>query len=381
MAWDNVKKWGDDFDEVTRLQSEKLARSAVVSGHVALMPDGHLGMGATIGSVIPTQGAIIPAAVGVDIGCGMIAVQTDLAQDDLPANLNPLVGKFQRSVPSGVGRSRSKEHPRSKAWMRKHGGHLDLDQRNKAGLQLGTLGSGNHFLEVCVDEASEVWVVLHSGSRGIGNRLATGHIRAAKALARETERALEDPDLAYFLSTDTGYMAYIKDMLWSQRYAMENREIMMDEALHELFRFVGKGTERDRINCHHNFAQREKHFGKNVWITRKGAIQARKGDRGIIPGSMGTASYVVRGLGNPDSYTSCSHGAGRRMSRKQAKREFTAEGLSDLMEGRAWNEDNATGLLDEHPHSYKDIDAVMEAQKDLVEVTHRLVQVVNYKGT
>ena len=381
MVWQNIKKWGDDFDEPTRLQAEMLARCPVLSGHVALMPDGHLGMGATVGSVIPTQDAIVPSAVGVDIGCGMIAVQTDIAAHDLPDSVAGLVGEFSRSVPSGVGRGRSKLHSRADRWMRGQGDAIDFDLRERAGLQLGTLGSGNHFLEVCLDEDDDVWVVLHSGSRGIGNKLANGHIKKAKHLAKDLDRAIEDPDLAYFLASDQEYGEYIKDMLWAQRYALENREIMMDEALNQVFRLVGAGEELTRINCHHNFTEREIHDGREVWITRKGAIRAQQGDLGVIPGSMGAASYIVRGLGNPESYNSSSHGAGRRLGRRQAKRELTVDSLKAAMGDRAWNDDQAKALLDEHPAAYKDIDAVMEAQKDLVEVVHTLRQIVNYKGT
>ncbi|MCH8186867.1 MAG: RtcB family protein [Chloroflexi bacterium] len=379
----NLKIWGRNIEPNTLLQAERSARSPVVDGHVALMPDAHVGIGATVGSVIPTKNAIIPAAVGVDIGCGMIAVETDLSASDLPDDLQPLVSRFGRSVPAGVGRGRnpsSRGHldrairRRATAWMSDHPHDLgDLGAR--ALVQLGTLGSGNHFLEVCLDERDVVWVVLHSGSRGVGNRLADRHIKLAKA----QEQGLEDPDLAYFLDGTAEFGEYIADMLWAQSYALENRELMMEAALGDLFEVVGQGREKRRINCHHNFAAVEEHQGRELWITRKGAIRAARGDYGVIPGSMGTCSYVVEGLGAADSYTSASHGAGRRMSRGQARRELTQESLVEMMEGKAWNQ-NAKALLDEHPMAYKDIDEVMEDQRDLVRIVHTLRQVANYKG-
>ncbi len=379
----NLKIWGRNIEPGTVLQAERSASSPVVDGHVALMPDAHIGIGATVGSVIPTKNAIIPAAVGVDIGCGMIAVETDLSANDLPDDLQPLVSRFGRSVPAGVGRGRNPSsrgrldqaiRTRANAWMSDHPHDLgDLGAR--ALVQLGTLGSGNHFLEVCLDERDVVWVVLHSGSRGVGNRLADRHIKLAKA----QEQGLEDPDLAYFLDGTAEFGEYISDMLWAQSYALENRELMMEAALNDLFEFVGQGREKRRINCHHNFAAVEEHQGRELWITRKGAIRAARGDYGVIPGSMGTCSYVVEGLGAADSYTSASHGAGRRMSRGQAKRELTQESLVEMMEGKAWNQD-AKALLDEHPMAYKDIDEVMEDQRDLVSIVHTLHQVANYKG-
>lgn len=380
----SVRIWGTDIDQQAILQAERTARLPIVAGHVALMPDAHVGIGATVGSVIPTQNAIIPAAVGVDIGCGMIAVETDLHAEHLPDDMQPLVGKFGRSIPAGVGRRRNlgstgvsdqRITRRARKWMAEHPHDLPDGLDKTALSQLGTLGSGNHFLEVCLDEREVVWVVLHSGSRGVGNRLADRHIK----LARAQELALEDRDLAYFLEGTPEFSAYVADMLWAQTYALENRELMLDAALEDLFTFVGTGHESGRINCHHNFAQREEHDGRRLWITRKGAIRAGKGDLGVIPGSMGTRSYIVRGLGDSESYTSSSHGAGRRMSRGQAKRQLTEESLVEAMKGKAWNRD-AKGLLDEHPLAYKDIDQVMADQKDLVEIVHTLQQVANYKG-
>ena len=380
----SVRIWGSDIEQGTLDQAERTARLPIVAGHVALMPDAHVGIGATVGSVIPTQNAIIPAAVGVDIGCGMIAVETDLHAGQLPDDLQPLVGQFGRSVPAGVGKRRDLKRTgasdqritrRAEKWMAEHPHDLPNGLDETALTQLGTLGSGNHFLEVCLDERDIVWGVIHSGSRGVGNKLADRHIK----LARQQEQALEDRDLAYFLEGTPEFNAYVGDMLWAQTYALENRELMLDAALDDLFAFVGAGSEMGRINCHHNFAQQEKHDGRLLWITRKGAIKADKGDMGVIPGSMGTRSYVVSGLGGAESYTSSSHGAGRRMSRTKARRELTEESLVEAMRGKAWNRD-AKGLLDEHPLAYKDIDRVMEDQKDLVEIVHTLRQVANYKG-
>ena len=386
-----VRVWGrDGIDDNTIRQAEMSARCPVVSGDVALMPDAHVGIGATVGSVIPTRSALIPSAVGVDIGCGMIAVQTTLSAGDLPDTLQPLWDQFARSVPAGVGGSRNllSTGQSDRAVTRKAEGWLDAHRHDLSAAgkaageaqrlalgQLGTLGSGNHFLEVCLDETDAVWVVLHSGSRGIGNRLASSHMK----LARQLTAGAEDPDLSYFLQGTPEFDRYVSDMLWAQDYALENRELMVDAAVADLFRFVGKGREMQRINCHHNYAAKEMHDEEEVWITRKGAIRARAGDLGVIPGSMGAASFIVRGLGNPESYNSAAHGAGRRMSRGQARRELSAEKLEQIMEGKAWNRD-ARGLLDEHPEAYKSVEEVMEAQSDLVEVVSELHQILNYKG-
>ena len=383
---DKLKIWGESMmDAGTMLQLQKTAQCPVVEGHVAAMPDAHVGIGSTVGSVVPTKGAIIPSCVGVDIGCGMIAVETNLRAIDLPDTLQPLIEMLSRSVPSGVGNAHKRVTAQAANWMSAHPHEPTVqglrqwdDLRQRAAKQLGTLGSGNHFLEVCLDERDHVWMMLHSGSRGVGNILATQHIRVARAL----EQGQEDKDLNYFLEATPEFQSYIADMLWAQAYALENRELMMNAALEDIRALLGLDSplvEAQRINCHHNFAQQEEHGGKTVWVTRKGAIQATEGKLGIIPGSMGTRSYIVRGLGNPDSYCSCSHGAGRRMSRTQAKRELTQESLTTMMAGKAWNQD-AKALLDEHPAAYKDIDAVMEAQRDLVEVEHTLCQVLNYKG-
>ena len=387
----NVRIWGlEGMDANTILQAEKTGRCPILAGPVALMPDAHLGIGATVGSVIVTNDALIPAAVGVDIGCGMIAVQTDLRADALPMELQPLVQQFGRSIPSGVGRGRDTQSSglsdkaqtqRAQAWMDAHPHTLTDKLRETAFAQLGTLGSGNHFLETCLDNdgmdgEGRVWVVLHSGSRGVGNQLANQHIKRA----RDQKQGLEDPDLSYFTKGQESFDAYLYDMLWAQEYAYANRELMMTAALEDLFAFVEGGHEVTRINCHHNFAAQETHGGRTVWVTRKGAIRAQVGDSGIIPGSMATGTFITTGRGNLYSYNSSSHGAGRKLSRGAAKKQFTVESLNGLMAGKAWNSDQAQSLLDEHPDAYKDILAVMEAQADLTQPVHTLHQVLNYKG-
>ena len=381
----NVQVWGaEGIDPQAILQAEKAGRSPAVSGHVALMPDAHVGIGSTVGSVIPTENAIIPAAVGVDIGCGMIAVRTDLGASDLPDTLTLLHEQIGRSIPAGVGRGRNPQGAgttdvrigkAADAWMVAHRHDLTDRLSVTAHQQLGTLGSGNHFLEVCLDEEGLVWVVLHSGSRGVGNQLGNRHIK----LAKQQEQGLEDPDLAYFLEGTEAFQEYVSDMLWAQGYALENRELMMSAALVDLFAFVGHGSETWRINCHHNFAAREQHGGRWLWITRKGAIKSDVGDYGVIPGSMGDRSYIVEGRGNPESYMSSAHGAGRAMSRGEARRSLTEASLNEAMAGKTWN-GNPKDLLDEHPLAYKRIEEVMAAQGDLVTPIHTLVQILNYKG-
>ena len=382
-----VKNWASILDEGTRRQADMLSRAPGIAGHVALMPDAHLGRGATVGSVIPTEiDTIIPAAVGVDIGCGMIAVRLNKTRDDFSEDLTRLVRLFGRSIPAGVGRehgdlttsrSGSLAAKRIEDWFRDNPipdpSGLDV-RRGKR--QLGTLGAGNHFVEVCVDARHRVWVVLHSGSRGIGNSIAMSFIKRARD---ENTEKLEDRDLAALRGPT--FERYVEMMEWAQSYAYANRELMMDAALADVASIVDGVREEQRINCHHNFSAREVHFGKEVWLTRKGAIKADVGDMGIIPGSMGAATYITRGLGNPDSYKSSAHGAGRQYSRGAAKRTFTVESLNDHMKGKAWNSNAAKALLDEHPEAYKPIDQVMEDQKDLTTAVHTLRQVVNYKGT
>ena len=379
---ENLWSWASEIDDVTIRQAQAASRLPIIAGHVALMPDAHLGKGATVGSVIPTIGAVIPAAVGVDIGCGMIAVETDLGASDLPDTLDPVLSRLERAVPAGMGKrgEHAESVPGAEVFVTTRLPHTELttEQTQKTLKQYGTLGSGNHFLEVCLDERDVVWVVLHSGSRGIGNQLATNHIKVARRLAGTLSYKLTDADLAWLSEGTDEFKAYITDMLWAQDYALANREAMMDAALKVLFRCVGRGRERSRVNCHHNFTQREVHDGRPVWLTRKGAIKADVGDRGVIPGSMGAATYVVEGLGNPMSFASCSHGAGRRLSRTAARKRFDGKDLARRMQGRTWQVRDAEALVDEIPDAYKDIDEVMA---DLVRVQHTLRQVLNMKGS
>lgn len=388
---DRLWSWASDLEASTRQQAERTSRLPIVAGHVALMPDAHLGLGATVGSVVPTEGAIIPACVGVDIGCGMAAVRTDLTAGDLPDDLGPMLVDVEQAIPAGVGRGHTgrradaraeRRSKRAAAWLRDHQPRttFDRDQSRKSLDQLGTLGSGNHFVEVCLDEDDTVWVVLHSGSRGIGNQLAQGHIARARKVAKRLEIGLEDPDLAYLLEGSDEFDHYVADLLWAQDYAAQNRELMLDGLLAVVFAHVGKGRQRERVNCHHNYSARETHGGREVWVTRKGAIRAGTGELGVIPGSMGTSSYIVEGLGNPASYESCSHGAGRRLSRTQARKRLTPESLAEAMGDRTWLADRAASLVDEHPAAYKDIAGVMRDQADLVVIRHTLRQVLNYKG-
>lgn len=382
----NVVVWATDVDQEAIEQAARAARLPFVRGHVALMPDAHVGLGATVGSVIPTAGAVIPAAVGVDIGCGMIALETSLTSHALPDDLGALHAEIRARVPAGVGRGH--DHARSTDALDALLARRPWDEHDRgakktrtAATQFGSLGSGNHFVEVCLDERDHVWIVLHSGSRGVGNVLAKEHIATAKGLMAQYFVELADPDLAYLVEGTPEFDAYIGAMLWAQDYAMENREAMMDALVTALGRVLGaEVVEVDRVNCHHNFTEREHHHGHDVWLTRKGAIRARAGDRGVIPGSMGTRSYIVSGLGNPASYCSCSHGAGRRLSRGQARRTLDVAGLRARMAGKAWNDADAVALLDEDPRAYKDIDQVMADQADLVTVEHTLHQVLNYKG-
>lgn len=382
MIRDHVLTWTDELDDRTLEQAATSASLPFIYKHVALMPDAHLGYGATVGSVIPTQGAIIPSAVGVDIGCGMIAVDTTLDADDLPETLDPLLSKIEQRVPAGVGQGHEHEKHGS-AWLaaQDYVPQIAQDDPTRTVRQFGSLGSGNHFIEVCLDERDHVWVVLHSGSRGIGNKIAQHHIGQAKGLMERYFITLDDPDLAYFVEGTDEFAAYTDDLLWAQRYAYSNRERMMDIVLTSLAEEVGADDiEHDRVNCHHNYADREHHMGQNIWVTRKGAIRAREGDRGVIPGSMGAASFIVRGLGHPASFHSASHGAGRRMSRTQARKEISPETLTEQMGDRSWLADKAKALVDEAPGAYKDIYGVMERQADLVAIEHELRQVLNFKG-
>jgi RNA-splicing ligase RtcB len=379
--------WASELDEQTLAQARRTARLPIIDGHVALMPDAHVGIGATVGSVIPTRDAIIPAGVGVDIGCGVIAVETDLRSDRLPDSLDPLLQQIERRIPAGVGHGHDARTAAAERWFTEHHPKrwrrdpLTAQQERRAVEQFGTLGAGNHHVEVCLDERDIVWAELHSGSRGIGNQLATMHIDLARRMAKRDGIHLEDRDLAYFRDGTPVFDDYIADMLWAQDYALANREQMMDVLLELLFAAAGSGAEAGRINCHHNYSARERHEGRELWITRKGAIRARADDQGVIPGSMATGTYIVRGRGNPASYDSSAHGAGRRHSRRQAKKRFTVEQLEEHMTGKAWNRDRAHALLDEIPDAYKDVESVMDDQRDLVEVEHVLHQILNYKGS
>jgi tRNA-splicing ligase RtcB len=391
-----IKAWvkGVPLEEEARKQLVNIASLPFIHSHVAVMPDVHLGKGATIGSVIATRGAIVPAAVGVDIGCGMIAARTTLAASELPDNLFTLRAGIEQAVPhGGVGLKGGWKDGVPGAVARrfvKSGLAAGLERlielhptlKNAQSVtHLGTLGGGNHFIEVCLDEADIVWVMLHSGSRGIGNRIGTYFIAKARELlaTRVLGRALPDKDLAWLEEGEPMFKDYVAAVVWSQAFARHNREVMMERILDVMREQLPPfRTEQQAINCHHNYVEREHHFGADVWLTRKGAVRARAGDLGIIPGSMGAKSYIVRGKGNPESFCSCSHGAGRRMSRGEAKRRFSPEDHARATANVECRKD--VGVIDETPMAYKDIDAVMAAQSDLVEIVHTLRQIVCVKG-
>lgn len=384
--------WGSDIEPGTIDQALKATTLPFVPGHVALMPDAHVGIGATVGSVIPTEGAIVPSFAGVDLGCGMIATETAYRQEDLPDNLDDLLPVVAARIPAGVGKGHDLGY--RDGWRDVFGligePHTELTgkQQTTAITQFGTLGSGNHFVEVSVDERGVVWTVLHSGSRGIGNQLASHHISKAKGVMKQHFITLDDPNLAYFVEGTPEFYAYIKDMLWAQRYAYESRQRMNNALVAALIKLLGAKPEWPNlgpavvqtINCHHNYTERERHLGRELWVTRKGAIKAGTGDMGVIPGSMGTDSYIVRGKGNAASYNSSSHGAGRKMSRGQAKRELSVTTFREQMAGKTWQAKDAAALIDEAPSAYKDIRQVMADQADLTEVVHTLHQVFSYKG-
>ena len=376
----------DQLEPQTREQASQLAQMPFIFKHVALMPDCHLGKGATVGSCIPTQGAIIPAAVGVDIGCGMIAVQTPLSRTDLPEDLSPIREAIEQAVPLSAGhyndRITDTAAPRVKRleeMARETSSLAQYDQIDPNWTrQMGSLGSGNHFIEVTLDEQDRVWTFLHSGSRGIGNRLAQWHIRKALALCTQWFVNLPNPDLAYLPEDTPEFDHYLQDLQWAQEFALLNRAEMTDRVLAVLQAHAGNFQEEQRIECHHNFTQREHHFHRDILVSRKGAIQARKGQLGLIPGSMGTRSYVVRGRGNKASFNTAPHGAGRRLSRSQARKSFTMQDFDHDMRGIEARRSHH--FLDELPGAYKDIDTVMDQSKDLVEVIHTFRQIVNVKG-
>jgi tRNA-splicing ligase RtcB len=378
-----VKVWTADLEESARKQLVQTGELPFLFRHVAAMADTHWGMGATVGSVIATQGAICPAAVGVDIGCGMAAVKTRLDAAALEGKLPRLRHAIERGVPVGF-HQRQEPHPEAGAFLRRAGDGPAVatpSERRKAALQCGTLGGGNHFIEICVDEDdSRVWVLLHSGSRNIGKVTAERHIDAAKKQSRREGVALPNPELAYLSEGSGAFDAYVADLKWCQDFALQNRRIMLAEVLKDMRHVLGAedlGLEPE-IHCHHNYVAWERHFGRDVMVTRKGAIRARSGDLGIIPGSMGTGSFIVRGLGNPESFESAPHGAGRRMSRGAARRAFTKEDLAAQTAGVECRKD--AGVLDEIPAAYKPIGEVIANSSDLVEVVGRLKQVVCVKG-
>jgi tRNA-splicing ligase RtcB len=392
-----IKLWtaGVPVEAEARQQLINTAKMPFIFRHLAVMPDVHLGKGSTIGSVIPTRGAIIPAAVGVDIGCGMMAVRTTLTAADLPDQLHGLRTAIERAVPHGRTPPR---HSRDEgSWDRPPAAvdatwaallpgfrrivdkypRLEKTNNHK---HLGTLGTGNHFIEVCVDEADRVWFMLHSGSRGVGNAIGNLFIELAQADMRQHIANLPDKDLAYFAEGSAHFADYLEAVGWAQDYARRNRDVMMANVIAAARSVIAKpfATDVEAVNCHHNYVQRETHFGAAVLVTRKGAVSARRGELGIIPGSMGAKSYIVRGLGNEEAFCSCSHGAGRTMSRNEAKRRFTVADQIAATTHVECRKDSA--VIDEIPMAYKDIDAVMRAQCDLVDVVHTLRLVVGVKG-
>jgi len=395
-----VKMWthGVPVEQAAKEQLANTAKMPFIYRHIAVMPDVHLGKGSTIGSVIPTLGAVIPAAVGVDIGCGMMAAKTTLSASDLPDNLGPLRSAIEKAIPHGLspktrgfkGRDEgSWQNPPSAvdaAWMQLKE-EFDVICARTPKLRhtnnykhLGTLGTGNHFIEVCLDEANAVWLMLHSGSRGVGNAIGTHYIEVAQQDMRTHIANLPDRDLAYLKEGTQHYDDYVEAVGWAQKFARMNREVMMQNLIAAIRTVIRKPfqTHLEAVNCHHNYVQKERHFGQDVLVTRKGAVSARTGELGIIPGSMGARSYIVRGKGNEESFTSCSHGAGRTMSRSEAKRRFTREDQVRATAGVECRKDD--GVVDEIPMAYKDIDAVMHAQRELVEIVHTLKQVVCVKG-
>ncbi len=393
-----IKAWTRrvPLESEAKQQLRNVASLSIVYKWVAAMPDVHWGIGATIGSVIPTKGAIIPAAVGVDIGCGMMAVQTTLNARDLPDSLRKIRSTIEQAVPHGRTNNGQKndrgawwnipEH-HLKEWRRLQptyaeilAKHPKLNRGNDVN-HLGTLGTGNHFIEVCVDTQESVWLMLHSGSRGVGNRIGTYFIELAKRDMRKWMRNLPDVNLSYLKEGTESFDDYVQAVGWAQDFAMTNRRLMLDnlgQAIRESGEIPPFETTHEVVNCHHNYVTVESHYGQEVWVTRKGAVRARTGDLGIIPGSMGAHSYIVRGKGNPESFHSCSHGAGRAMSRGEAKRQFTLADHEQATNGVECRKDK--DVIDETPGAYKSIDAVMRAQEDLVEIMHTLRQVVCVKG-
>jgi tRNA-splicing ligase RtcB (3'-phosphate/5'-hydroxy nucleic acid ligase) len=385
-----VKIYTSDIENQALTQLKQIAQLPIIHSHIAAMPDVHAGIGATVGSVIPTLNAIIPAAVGVDIGCGMSAVRLSIKSTQLPDNLAAMRSAIERAVPVGlaahktinVRTSSCKKLAYGVDWLfEKHPAVMKMLKQPETlwTKQLGTLGSGNHFIEICVDESKDVWVMLHSGSRGIGNAIGNYFIKLAKRDMEKHIHHLPDKDLAYFTEGSEHFIDYVTAVNWAQEYARMNREEMMGLVLRAIAPFLPPfRSDRHAINCHHNYVSREHHFGEDVIVTRKGAISAREGELGIIPGSMGAKSYIVKGKGNTDSFCSCSHGAGRKMSRTAARHAFSRDDLIAQTKGVECRKDK--NVIDEIPAAYKDIDEVMANQSDLVEIVHTLKQVLCIKG-
>lgn len=379
---DKLYSWASLVNDNAMQQATLISEMPFIYPHVALMPDAHLGKGATVGSVIPTDGAIIPAAVGVDIGCGMIAVRTQFKKEDFSENLDTLRLDIESRIPLSAGSYNKDLTGTAKARIKVLAGQSRKDYTQFAAnwhLQLGSLGSGNHFIEVTYDENGSVWLFLHSGSRGIGNKIAMYHIKRAQELCKKWFISLKDPDLAYLVEGTEEFNDYIADLHWAQKFAMLNRDEMMDRLIEAVSKYMGTDVEElERINCHHNFTEKERLYGKYVYLSRKGAIKATVGLPGLIPGSMGTASYVVEGKGNPLAFSSSPHGAGRAYSRNEARKTFNLAQLREAMEGIEYKHTEA--FLDEIPAAYKDIDVVMKDSEDLVEIKYTLRQIVNVKG-
>lgn len=392
-----IRAWtsGVPVEEKAREQLHNMAQMPFVHSHIAIMPDVHWGMGATVGSVIPTTGAIIPAAVGVDIGCGMAAVRTNITASRLPDSLAALRTAIEATVPHGrtdnggrndVGAWRDSLPAHAEAaWLALKDDYEKIIERHPKAMHartaghIGTLGTGNHFIELCLDEESRLWIMLHSGSRGPGNKIGTYFIELAKKEMKRWFINLPDVDLAYLAEGSEHFGAYVGAVRWAQAYARANREAMMTAVIDALrAEWPDLDTGSFAVNCHHNYVAKEHHFGKDVWITRKGAVRAGTGELGIIPGSMGAKSFIVRGRGNRASFETCSHGAGRAMSRTEAKKRFSVADHVRATEGVECRKDAA--VIDETPMAYKDIDAVMAAQADLVEIVHTLKQILCVKG-
>ncbi|MGB6124100.1 MAG: RtcB family protein [Gordonia sp. (in: high G+C Gram-positive bacteria)] len=390
MIAPKVLNYASSLEEKTLAQARQTASMPFVHSHIALMPDAHHGLGSAVGTVIPTLNAVIPAAVGVDIGCGMIAVETHLTASDIAGlDLAALRDSVESAIPlspgvynSGTGRYDFTQARLDELTELAERTGVDLSHSPTWQRQLGSLGGGNHFIELCLDERDHVWLFLHSGSRGVGNKIAKKHIKIAERLCKQWWIELPTPELAYLPQGTPEFSAYLADLKWAQKFALENRGEMMDRFVRAVEHWTGAdrdSIETDRVNCHHNYTVQEKHHGKTVWLTRKGAIHAGDGVRGVIPGSMGTRSYVVRGKGSKAGLDSAPHGAGRRFSRTEARRRFTADDLAARMVGIEYRHGEA--WVDEIPDAYKDIDQVMEDARDLVDVEHTLRQILNVKGT